>query len=298
MNGVLVIDKPSGPSSHDIVARVRKLAGERRVGHTGTLDPLATGLLVLCLGRATRFARFLSATSKTYLAKIRFGYATNTYDRTGDTVGAVVDREPDPEVVARLVAGLAGVRLQVPPPWSAKKVDGKRAYALARAGSEFDLAPVEIEIHFARLHSLAGAEAQIELSVTSGTYIRSIAHELGVTTGLGAHLAELRRTVVGTFALDDAVTLEDLEERGFEGALLEPNEALRHLPKAEISGEAAVRLAHGRAARRDEVRFAEPLEATRPFVRVINEAGELVAICDAGETSLRPVMVWAMPERH
>ena len=301
MDGVLLVDKPAGPTSHDVVARVRRLTGQRRAGHTGTLDPFATGLLVICLGRATRLARFLSGTDKSYRATIRFGFATDTYDRTGRPVAREGDRAPGAPEPAQLEAALEafrGVIRQTPPPYSAKKIAGKRAHALARAGEEVKLEPVEVTIHELELVELEGELAVVRLRASSGTYVRSLAHDLGGRLGTGAHLTELRRTRVGEFSVEDAVTLSALEE-GTGGSPIPADQALPHLPAVSVEPAAVERLAHGRAPAFREVTTPDvPLVAER-VLRIVDDAGRLLAVAvprpDSGV--LQPLVVWrGMPE--
>jgi len=298
LNGILLVDKPAGPTSHDIVAHVRRASGERRCGHTGTLDPFATGLLVLCLGRSTRFARFLSGTSKTYFASIRFGYATDSYDRTGSPVGEARTVDPDNAELVRLLEAMRGKSLQVPPAISAKKVGGKRAYTLARTGAPVILSPVEVEVHHIELKKVDGPVAEVEMSVSSGTYVRALAHDLGQKMGIGAHLAELRRTTVASLSVEDAISMDDLGKDAIEGALLSGNEALQHVPEARLAGEAAHRLRHGRSPGWEEISTTETIDRTEGFVRMLDERGELIAIGEASPSGIRPLVVWETAKSH
>jgi tRNA pseudouridine55 synthase len=211
-DGLLVIDKPEGPTSHDVVARVRRVLGERRVGHTGTLDPLATGVLPLVLGRATRLAQFLTAEDKRYIAEIRFGQATTTYDREGDPVGPV--QRPSGltrEAVDAALRRFRGTFRQTPPPYSAKKVGGVSAHRLARRGAAPTLEPVVVTVHDLALLDFADAEARVELRCSAGFYVRSLAHDLGAALGCGGHLRSLRRTASGSTTLRGAVSLATVE---------------------------------------------------------------------------------------
>ncbi|MDP9207852.1 MAG: tRNA pseudouridine(55) synthase TruB, partial [Actinomycetota bacterium] len=230
MDGVLVCDKPAGLTSHDVVARVRRLAGQRRVGHGGTLDPPATGVLVLALGRATRLLPFLPTEPKRYLAEVAFGAATDTLDAAGTVTGtAAADRVDEPGLRAAL-AGFLGPQEQVPPMVSAIKVGGERLYAKARRGEEVERAPRPIVIHELELLGFAGGErplATLAVVCSGGTYVRSLAADLGRALGTLAHLASLRRTAVGRFAESDAHTLEELAEPGrMEAAVLDPAAAM------------------------------------------------------------------------
>lgn len=295
MNAVLLVDKPSGPTSHDIVARVRRLFGEKRCGHTGTLDPFATGLLILCLGRATRLSRFLTAAFKSYEATLRFGYATDTYDRTGTPVGEVRDFEPERELLVRTLSSFEGRGMQRPPAFSAKKLDGKRLYQLAREGVPVSAQPVEVEIRGIELLALRGPEARIRVTVSSGTYIRALAFDVGKKLGVGAHLSELKRTAVASFSVSEAVDMDTLETRGPAGAgpsLLSPEDALRDLPRVEVGPDVARRLVNGQPPRWDELGSAWDVETAPPHLRVLGPSGELLAVCQPVKRGVRSLVVW------
>jgi tRNA pseudouridine55 synthase len=244
------VDKPSGLTSHDVVKRVRRIAGQRRCGHTGTLDPFATGLLILCLGKATRLAQFLSGASKSYLATVRFGFATDTYDRTGEPVGPISGGCPERRELESVLARFQGIQEQLAPPYSAKRIDGKRSHRLARAGLEVKTAPARVEVLALDLLELAPPLARLSLSVSSGTYVRALAHDIGSRLGCGAHLEELRRTRIGSFCVEEASTLEDLEtvssESRLEAAVLSPAGLLRDILRVDVSAEAVKLLVHGR----------------------------------------------------
>jgi tRNA pseudouridine55 synthase len=222
MNGVIIIDKPAGWTSHDAVNRMRRILQQRSVGHLGTLDPLATGVLPLVTGGLTRLAQFYTTSEKSYEGVIRFGFATNTYDADGDpvennvgtaAVGCPEGRRPDLslETLQTLAAGFLGRIEQVPPPFSAKKIHGVPAYKLARKHKEVVLKPVQVEIKEFAILSVEGARAQFRARVGSGTYMRSVAHEMGQRLGSGAHLESLRRTAVAEFDITQAHTLEEIE---------------------------------------------------------------------------------------
>lgn len=300
--GGLLVDKPEGPTSHDVVDRVRRLARERRCGHTGTLDPLATGLMVLLLGRATRLARFVSGADKTYLADLRFGFATDTYDRTGSPTGPVTERSPRREELERVLSRFQGAQDQVPPPFSAKRVAGKRSHRLAREGIAVTLEPVRVEIRALRLLEFRPPFARVEVSVSSGTYIRSLAHDLGQVLGVGAHLDALRRTCVGSFRVEDALDLEALSACAAAGELLGrllgPEELLRDLPAVEVDAGGAERLVHGLRLGWEAVYGAPPAGA--PAFRVLGPEGRLVAVGGPASPSdgLRTLLVWARPSRR
>src|SRR5262252_6610606 len=211
-DGALVVNKPKGKTSHDVVDAVRHLAGFRQVGHLGTLDPLATGVLVLLLGRATRLVQFYSGRRKRYTAGFRFGFATDSYDSDGEAQGPDCPPTLDAATLERFANEKIGRFAQMPPIFSAKKVNGRPAYELARKKKEFELKPVEVELFEFKLTEIAGPIARFVVECSSGTYIRSLAHEMGQKLGCGAHLAEICRTAVGEFSLPQAMTLEELAQ--------------------------------------------------------------------------------------
>ncbi len=201
-NGVIVVDKPAGWTSHDVVAKARRILGERSIGHLGTLDPMATGVLPLVLGRMTRLCQFYTSSEKAYEGTIRLGFATDTYDCDGDPAGPTTAVNVTLEESRAVVAGFVGVIQQVPPPFSAKKIKGVPAYKLARKKQEVKLAPVEVKVREFVVLGLTGDLVDFRCAVSSGTYVRSLAHELGQKLGIGAHLASLRRTQVAEFSID------------------------------------------------------------------------------------------------
>jgi tRNA pseudouridine55 synthase len=217
IDGALVIDKPSGRTSHDVVDAVRRIVGFRQIGHLGTLDPLATGVLVLLLGRATRLAQFYVGRRKRYDSTFRFGFATDTYDADGEPVGPDTAPQIDRAEIERLAAARIGTFPQMPPPYSAKKINGRPAHELARMKKPVELKAVEIEVYDFRVNEVSGSQAKFSIECASGTYIRSLAHDMGEALGCGAHLAEITRTAVGEFTLDQAVKLEDLESAAKQG---------------------------------------------------------------------------------
>ena len=240
------MDKPVGPTSHDAVAAVRRLLGERRVGHAGTLDPAASGLLVVLVGRATRLARFVGPLPKSYRGTVRFGSETDSDDADG---AATATDESWRSLDARAVeAGLAEVASrgeQVPPAVSAKKVGGERAYRLARRGSPADLEPVRVAIHRLAATRLALPDLDVEVECSSGTYVRAIARDLGRALGTRAHLAALRRTRIGPWDVAQAVPLDGASTESLGAALRPPAEAVAHLPALEVGPEVAERARHG-----------------------------------------------------
>ncbi|HEV2912729.1 MAG TPA: tRNA pseudouridine(55) synthase TruB [Pyrinomonadaceae bacterium] len=321
MDGFLIIDKPAGLTSHDVVARVRRTLRERRVGHTGTLDPFATGVLVVLVGRATRLAQFLAGADKEYLALIRFGYATETGDATGATLGPPVEmhgptlQQPLPQWSEREIeaalGGLKGEIEQVPPMYSAKKVKGKKLYELARRGLEVEREAARVSIHEleavphgdgALLHENEDGTRDLSVRVvcSAGTYVRVLAESVGERLGVGAHLAALRRTRAGEFRVEEAVTLQELEERaraaGAEKALLSPEAALLWMPSAHLTGEEARMMRHGVAVRAAAATASQYRDGEA--LRVIDEQGDFVAIVtyEAETGRLRPRVVLA-PEK-
>lgn len=242
-DGYLLIDKASGPTSHDAVAAVRRSLRMKRVGHTGTLDPFATGLLVILTGRATRLAQYLVGLPKTYTGTIRLGVQTDTDDGTGTVLNTVAPSElPDERRIRDAVAGMEGRQAQVPPQYSAKKVAGHRAFAMARRGAAVDLAPVEVEVHSFEVVEQRGDRLDFTAAVSSGTYIRALARDLGAQLGCGAHLEALRRTTVGSFDVADAVSIEQLGE-----AVVQPGlAAVGHLSQRTLNTDERDLIVHGR----------------------------------------------------
>ena len=308
MDGALIIDKPAGMTSHDVVARVRRIIGERRVGHTGTLDPFATGVLVMLVGRATRLAQFLSGAEKEYEAVIRLGYATDT----GDVTGARLETEAQAnttnaqsfrkEEIAAAMALLTGEIEQVPPMYSAKKIAGRKLYEHARRGEEIERQPVRVTISEFELlthgewepNEDGAVDLRARVVCSAGTYIRTLAEDLGKRLGIGAHLAELRRTRAGRFTIENALTLEEMAERtasaSLAQALISPGDALSHLPLIELDEEQARRTVHG-----IDLLLAD--DAARSWIQGdsirMTSHGELIAIgtFDATSNTLHPAVV-------
>ena len=290
MNGALIIDKPAGMTSHDVVARVRKTIGERRVGHTGTLDPFATGVLVILVGRATRLAQFLRGAEKEYEAIIRLGYATDTADATGrSTTETQRCTEFHREAIEAAFASLRGEIEQTPPMYSAKKVAGQKLYELARRGEEIERKPIRVAI--SRFESISPDDGllkqnndgtrdlKVRVVCSAGTYVRALAEDFGKRLGIGAHLVELRRTRAGHFKIADAITLERLTELSQSDSasqiLISPDAALSHLPSVQLTADDLRRTLHGIDLR---------IEASATFnwsdgqpVR-LGDAGELAAV--------------------
>jgi tRNA pseudouridine55 synthase len=220
-DGVIVVNKPTGWTSHDVVAKMRGIAGTRSVGHLGTLDPIATGVLPIMVGQATRLARYFDKSEKAYEAVIRFGFATTTYDREGEPTTPVTQVSISADQIEACLAAMRGDILQMPPPVSAKKIGGVPAYKLARKNQPVELAAVPVSVYELTLQGVEGDRARLKVRCSPGTYIRSIAHELGAALGCGAHVEALTRTASGAFTLEQAHTLEELQRLKAEGSLCE-----------------------------------------------------------------------------
>ena len=304
MDGVLIIDKPIGITSHDVVSRVRRILGERSVGHTGTLDPFASGVLVILVGRATRLAQFLSGSDKEYEAIIRLGFATDTGDRTGtplsDDKAAAASLVWSDEEIEAAMKNLRGEIQQVPPMYSAKKQGGRKLYELARRGEQVERQPVRVIIRaFAATggatHTSAGTtDLPVRVECSAGTYIRTLAEDFGKQLGVGAHLAELRRTRVGNLTIGQALTLEQLEERArgesLADVVLSPDEALGDLPFVSLDLLAVKRTQQGQPMKLE----LEPDEVHgRQNFRMRDELGNLIAVgtYDSEARVLRPRVV-------
>jgi tRNA pseudouridine55 synthase len=289
MDGVLVVDKPQGLTSHDVVAVARRCLKESRIGHTGTLDPLATGVLPLACGRATRLARFFSSSEKQYDAVIRFGVTTDSYDATG-TVISRSGQVPTRDAVESVTRSLVGHHLQVPPVFSAKKVAGERAYAMARRAEPVELQPVPVHLKTADLLEFTGESARILLACSAGFYVRSFAHALGEQVGTGACLEALRRTRSGPFGLPEAIALDDLQRdpAAAAGRVVPLDRLLLDLPGARLTGEGRTRVSHGQDVDGAHVR-PEDSACLQPgpaqWVRLLDEGGHLLAL---GTPARRP----------
>ena len=307
MDGLLVVDKPSGPTSHDVVARVRRALGERRIGHTGTLDPMASGVLQLVVGRATRLARFLSATEKSYVALVRLGRETDSYDADGQPVGdPYVGPMPDASAIERAAAGFRGTFLQQPPTFSAKKIEGVRSHRLARKqrsqagadGAQPERSrgpqPVSVAVSDLQVLRIDGADVELALTCSAGFYVRALAHELGQRLGTGAHLAALRRTRAGNLRLEDAIGLEAIvgSAGAAANAIVPMGRMLTTLPAAALSDEGVRRARHGRTLGQQD--FCAPLPPAAPgFLRLLDSAGDLVGVAEpiGGAGALHPVVI-------
>lgn len=294
MNGVVVVNKPKGITSHDVVRRMRHIAGQRDVGHLGTLDPMATGVLPLVLGRMTRIAQFYDHAQKAYAGTIFFGFATDTYDAEGEMAGEPANANFSRERLEQAMTEFRGKITQTPPPFSAKKIDGVPAYKLARKKESVELKAVKVAVgkfevtEFREVEPAAGgeggpegvgglrfAEADFVAEVSSGTYVRSLAHDLGQRLGMGAHLKSLCRTRSADFALSDASTLEQLEDAARRGDLekcaVPARNLLPRFPNVNATEDQMTKIRHGNAVNLPEFSQSE-------FVKVFYGQGELVAI--------------------
>jgi tRNA pseudouridine55 synthase len=300
MDGLLVIDKPAGPTSHDVVARVRRALRERRIGHTGTLDPLATGVLPLVLGRATRLARFMSEADKTYDAIVRLGVRTDTADAEGQIVGQVHEGAlPDRHAIERALDAFRGTFDQRPPAFSAKKIGGKKSYDLARSGKAPNAAAKAVTTHSLEVTNVDTDLVSVTVRCSAGFYVRALAHDLGERLGIGAHLAGLRRTRSGDFTLDQAVALDDVEAS--PAAALErvvPMGALlQSLGAVVLTPDGITRATHGReigpSAWLSRLPSERPAERVTAFVRLLSASGELVGVARPGSSPdlLHPFVV-------
>jgi tRNA pseudouridine55 synthase len=290
VDGLVIVDKPGGMTSHDVVARLRRLARTRRVGHGGTLDPMATGVLVIGVGRATRLLTYVIGTDKGYRATIRLGQRTVTDDAEGEVVAAAPAGGVTDQAIEAGLAALTGEIDQVPSAVSAIKVDGQRAYRRVRGGEEVALAPRRVTVSSLRVDRIDRERADlvdvdVELACSSGTYVRAIARDLGETLGVGGHLTALRRTFVGGFSLDEAVTLEELEARAPRVVNLTPAEACRRaFPRREATAEQARILGHGGRL--------PPVGIDGPYA-VFAPDGAVVAIVSERDGAARPEVVLA-----
>jgi tRNA pseudouridine55 synthase len=290
VNGLLVIDKPGGITSHDVVSRLRKITGENSIGHLGTLDPMASGVLPLLLGRFTRLAQYFSSAEKSYSGTIRFGFATDTYDAEGEPTGPRVMPLLALDQVRAAAACFAGEVEQMPPPFSAKKIAGTPAYKLARAGKPVELKPVIIRIASFEIVGLQGDEAEFTMSVSAGGYVRSVAHELGQAMSCGAHLSSLRRTRAGVFERADAHSLEEIsalagDAQRLAACFVHPRNLLPEMPAVTGDMFTLGRLRNGAQANLPE--FSDAL-----MVKVFAGQRDLVGIAKrVAGTLFQPVVV-------
>jgi tRNA pseudouridine55 synthase len=289
MNGLLVLDKPSGMTSHDVVSLVRRATGESSVGHLGTLDPMATGVLPLLVGKFTRLAQFFGQAEKVYTGHIRFGFATDSFDAEGTPASQPKPLQKTLAELRSLASVFHGEIDQMPPVFSAKKLGGVAAHKLARAGQPVPVKPARIFIHNFQLIALEGDIASFEMHVSAGGYVRSVAHELGVLAGCGAHLSSLRRTRAGAFTLDHAITVEQLKQASSAGVIEDllphPRTLIPEMPSVTVDEQIAGRLRNGMPVNLPEFSRA-------PLVKVFTSPTELLAIAKriAG-TLMQPIVV-------
>jgi tRNA pseudouridine55 synthase len=288
MNGLLVLDKPAGVTSHDVVAIVRRATGEKSIGHLGTLDPMATGVLPLLLGKYTRLAQFFGQAEKQYEGRIRFGFATDTFDAEGTASAEARPLLQSLDGLRKLARVFRGEVSQMPPIYSAKKINGVAAHKLARAGADVPVKPARIMIHSFELTSLEDDIAAFTMAVSAGGYVRSVAHELGQLAGCGAHLFSLRRTRAGAFSLAEAITIDQLKQSTsteLEGLLPHPRTLLPEMPSVTVDDQLAGRMRNG-------MQVNVPDYSQAPLIKVFTTPTELLAIARriAG-TLVQPIVV-------
>jgi tRNA pseudouridine55 synthase len=288
MNGLLVVDKPAGVTSHDVVSIVRRVTSERSIGHMGTLDPMATGVLPLLLGRYTRLAQFFGSAEKQYEGRIRFGFATDTFDADGEAVSTQKALKRTLEELRVLAGHFHGEIDQIPPIYSAKKIQGVPAHKLARAGVDVPVRSARITVHRFELQSLDGEDASFVMRVSAGGYVRSVAHELGALAECGAHLSMLRRTHAGPFSLEQAITLEELKRMSpeeIEARLPHPRTLLPEMPCVTVDEQAAGRLRNG-------MQVNLPDFSSASLIKIFTSPAELMAIGRrVAGTLIQPIVV-------
>jgi len=286
MTGVLPVDKPEGPTSHDVVAMARRALGIRRIGHTGTLDPFATGLLLLCVGQATRLSEYLTGLDKRYEGTARLGVATDSLDRTGRVIAERDWSDHTEAEIRDAFESQTGSILQAPPAFSAKKVAGRRAYERARAGEAVAPDPVPVVIHSLEVTAIEGDLVRFRIHCSSGTYVRAVARDAGDRLGVGAHLSALRRIAIGGFDAAGALPIEGLEDAdAVAAALVPPLDALSHLPRMELDDHDVERVGHGRA-----LPASDWAPAAGPVV--LTAGSRLVALAEVDGRTVRPRKVF------
>ncbi len=290
LNGLLIIDKPADWTSHDVVAKVRGICGTRRVGHTGTLDPFATGVLVICLNQATRLVQFLTGDDKEYIATVRFGFATDTGDLTGSPIGEITDpTHLNKSIIEVALPSLRGNFQQIPPMYSAKKIGGVKLYEMARRGEEIERQPINITISaFELIEQESNDSWRFRVVCSSGTYIRTLAEDLGKKIGIGAHLTALRRTRAGNSKIESSVTLEKLAEISDNGTLdqvLIPMTAALSMPSLALEDNEAEMINHGRTIHR------EVSASAKTFQLIHNTTLNAIAEYDKVRKTLKPKIV-------
>ncbi len=299
MDGLIIVDKPAGLTSHDVVIRLRKILKTRRIGHTGTLDPLATGVLLVTVGQATRLFPYLSTLDKTYSGEIRLGISTDTYDAEGRPLGPEIELWPDEEKLRKEIESFLGAIEQLPPPYSAKKINGQPAFKLARQGLKPELKPVPVTIYRFLILDYQPPFLKFLVDCSSGTYIRSLAHDLGQKLGCGGHLTGLRRLAVGPYTEEEALSLEKINELfksdNVEGFLIPLDKLLPDFPAVWLDGSGArwfingVRIALSRVTRAD---LTKTKRNPVPIYRVFSEEGRLLGLATFQENSFQPELVF------
>jgi tRNA pseudouridine55 synthase len=292
MNGVIVVDKPAGWTSHDVVSKMRRIAGTKKVGHLGTLDPAATGVLPLLLNRATRLAQFFTHNDKVYEGVIRFGWSTDTYDAEGEPTSPRTEVTIERDTLEAVLDASRGVIQQLPPPVSAKKIDGRPAYELVRKNIAVEMKPVEVTVFALDVMWLESPEAGVRVHCGSGTYLRSIAHDAGQALGCGAHLKSLRRLQSGPFRIENARTLEELAQFGAENrleeALIPAMQLLPEFPSEIVDQITEGQIRQGRDFRVSPFRSRDDVK----LVKAVSRSGELIAIGQAILPNLyHPILV-------
>lgn len=294
MDGIIIIDKPKEWTSHDVVAKLRNILGIRKIGHVGTLDPFSTGVLPLCIGKATRLSNLLTSTEKTYVGQMRFGLVTDTYDIDGKQVGEYHPPSLRKEILTDAFAKFTGEILQQPPLFSAKKVAGKPLYKYARKGIEIERAFKKVFIKSLELIELKEDTASFQVTCSAGTYVRALAHDIGQHLGCGAHLASLCRTRLGNFDISQAVQLkkddEVIRDRNYyESRLIPMNELLPEIPVVVVSRDIVRMILHGRDFMRSQIRFEPDDQAT--LYRVLDESRQFIAIAERFGPRFHPKVV-------
>ena len=292
VHGILLIDKPSGWTSHDVVAKTRRLTGQRKIGHTGTLDPMATGLLVLCLGDATRLVEYMTGHDKRYQGTIKLGVTTDTDDSEGRVTGQRPIPDIDDLALKRVAGQFTGAIMQRPPSFSALKVHGQRAYAIARRGGNPGVPARKVVLHAVQIERTSRAELSIAVHCGAGTYIRSLARDIGEALGCGAHLSSLRRTAVGRFKVAGATTIDTLQIAGPDSTpemLAAVDEGVIDWPAAVLSGESSNMFTNGR-----DLKCARSIAGATTLVRAFNAEGRFIGVGElAAIGTLRPIKVMA-----
>lgn len=278
LNGVFVIDKPAGMTSHDVVDRIRKQFSIARAGHLGTLDPMATGVLPVCVGKATRLGQFISGSPKEYIGEIRFGFSTTTYDREGTPSSREKPLSGSQDTVREAMRQLTGSLNQVPPPFSAKKIGGVPAHRLARRGRPVVVAPSRVEVYAFEMTKFDPKAIEFRVVSSAGTYVRSLAHDLGQLLGCGAHLGSLRRIRSGEFSVADAIQLDQITAE----ALVPMEKLLESWPRLDVTGDDEQRVRHGNQIECD---------AEGQFARIFNKRGEFLAVAAIENGWVRPRLV-------